>query len=337
MTHFSQGPLRIPCDQVKAIGIMNRRHGHVGRAGLTLADVIVLLMVIGASSLLLLMGVSRAREQARLVGCRKNLGQIGMALGLYDQMNGHLPGIEPPGPPDGVTEPPPPSPLKILLVALQLPDLTEIRDRKNRPEPRPGQVPDEVRVPGFVCASDPNALSGSFPAPINFRAVTGDGLRGENGAFAPGPARSIAEIEALDGLSYTAAFSERLVGDNQTAHPAPINYQVLPAPLPSGGCPALSDPSSCRGDAGSSWTSAGYRSTLYNHALPPNGQPSCIAVEGRSAYIGASSGHVGGVNLLLLDGSVSLIRPSINPKIWRDYAAIGSDSRDDTESVAGRR
>ena len=337
MTHFSQGPLRIPWDQVKAIGIMNRRPGHVGRAGITLADVIVLLMVIGASSLLLLMGVSRAREQARLVGCRKNLGQIGMALGLYDQMNGHLPEIGPAGPPDGVTEPPSPSPLKILLVALQLPDLTEIRDRKNRPEPRPGQLPDEVRVPGFVCASDPNALAGRFPAPINYRAVTGDGLRGENGAFAPGPARSLAEIEALDGLSYTAAFSERLVGDNQAGHSAPINYQILPTPLPSGGCPQLSDPSVWHGDAGSSWTSAGYRSTLYNHALQPNGRPSGIAIDGRSAYMGASSGHVGGVNLLLLDGSVSLIRHSINPKVWRDYAAINAPPQDEAESIARGR
>ena len=308
-----------------------RQQGHGNRAGLTLADVIVLLFVIGAVALVLLMGVSRAREQARLVGCRKNLAQIGMALGLYDQMNGHLPEIGPLGPPDGVAEPQSPSPLKILLVTLQLPDLTEIRDPKTRPEARPGQVPDGIRVRGFICASDPNALSDGFPAPINYRAVTGDGLRGANGAFAPGPSRSLVEIEALDGLSYTAAFSERLVGDNRTAHPAPINYQVLPAPLPSGGCPTLSGPSVWRGDAGSSWTWAGYRSTLYNHTLPPNGHPSGIATDGRSAYIGASSGHVGGVNLLLLDGSVTVIRPSINPKVWRDYATIGEVSQAATE------
>ena len=40
--------------------------------------------------------------------------------------------------------------------------------------------------------------------------------------------------------------------------------------------------------------------------------------------MGASSGHVGGVNLLLMDGSVPLIRTAINPKVWRDYATIGS-------------
>ena len=286
----------------------------------------MLLVVVGVVALVALMGISRAREQARLVGCRKNLAQIGMALGLYDQMNGHLPEIGSPGLPDGMTAPQSPSPLKTLLVTLQLPDLTEIRDKSTRPEARPGEVPDGIRVRGFLCASDPNALSASFPAPISYRAATGDSLLGDNGAFAPGSARSLAEIEARDGLGYTAAFSERLVGDNRAGHDAPINYQVLPTPLPSGGCPLLSDPAGWRGDAGSSWTTAGYPSTLYNHALAPGGHPSCIAIDGRSAYMGASSGHVGGVNLLLLDGSVSLIRPSINPKIWRDYAAIGSRS-----------
>ena len=38
--------------------------------------------------------------------------------------------------------------------------------------------------------------------------------------------------------------------------------------------------------------------------------------------MGASSGHVRGVNLLRLDGSVTLTVPSIAPKVWRDLAAI---------------
>ncbi|MGP0069538.1 MAG: DUF1559 domain-containing protein [Isosphaeraceae bacterium] len=305
---------------------MTRRQRRRIRPGLTIVDVIVLLVVVGTVALLLLMASTRGREQARLMGCRKNLSQIGMALVLYDQMNGHLPEVGPLGSPDGATGSQSPSPLKILLETLKLPDLTEVRDKNTRPDPRPGEIPGEVRVRGFVCASDPNALSGNFLAPISYRAATGDGLGGDNGAFSPGRARSLAEIEARDGLGYTSAYSERLVGDNQAGHAAPINYQVLPTPLPSGGCPMLSDPSVWRGDAGSSWTAAGYRSTLYDHALPPGGQPSCLAIDGQSAYVGASSGHVGGVNLLLLDGSVPLIRTSINPKIWREYATIGTRS-----------
>jgi type II secretory pathway pseudopilin PulG len=292
------------------------------RSGITVVEVIVLLVLIGATALLLLMGVSRAREQARLVGCRQNLGQIGLALALYDQIHQKLPEIAQPGGDEGQAPTKSPGPLKILLETLELPDLTELRDRSSRPKPRPGQVPGGIPVPGFVCGSDSNALAGWFRAPISYRAVTGDNPRGDNGTFAPLRKHSLAAIEAGDGLSYTAAFSERLVGDNRTSHPAPHNYQMVSPPLPSGGCPETSDPSSWRGDAGSSWPSCDYRSTLYNHALPPNGHPSCLEIDGRRAYMGASSGHVRGVNLLRLDGSVTLVRPSIDRKIWGEFARI---------------
>jgi prepilin-type processing-associated H-X9-DG protein len=43
--------------------------------------------------------------------------------------------------------------------------------------------------------------------------------------------------------------------------------------------------------------------------------------------MGASSGHVRGVNLLLLDGSVSLVTPAIDPKIWKEFARIGSPEK----------
>ena len=138
-----------------------------------------------------------------------------------------------------------------------------------------------------------------FSAPISYRAVTGDSPSGENGAFAPGRTISLSEVEAADGLSFTAGFSERLVGDNQPSHASLNNYQVVNGRLSRPGCPVNADPASWRGDAGSSWRASDYRSTLYNHALPPNGQPSCLASDGKSAFMGASSGHARGVNLLL--------------------------------------
>jgi hypothetical protein len=305
-----------------------RDRGHRRRSGLNLIEVVVLLVLISVTALLLVMGVSQAREQARLVGCRKNLGQIGVALVLYDQIHSHLPGIGQPGAPGEAAASRAPGPLKVLLETLELPDLTELVDRSSRPQRRPGQVPGEMPVPGFVCGSDPNALAGRFLAPISYRAVTGDDCRGETGAFAPGRTLNLAAIEAGDGLSYTAAFSERLVGDNQPGHPAVHNYRVTAPPLGTTGCPAPSADSSWRGDAGSSWTACDYRSTLYNHALPPNGHPSCLASDGQTAYIGASSGHVRGVNLLLFDGAVTLVRPSIDRRIWQEFARIAPPELD---------
>jgi hypothetical protein len=297
------------------------------RRGITRGDVIVLVLLIGGTGMLVLMGLSRAREQARVTGCTRNLSQIGFALALYDQMNGHLPEVGAPGPPEGRAAAASPGPLKMLLESLDLPDLTELRDPKTRPTGRRGPVPGEIPVPGFFCSADPNALAGRLRAPVSYRAATGDKVVGENGPFAPGRSWNLAAVEARDGLSYTAAFSERLVG-NGTEGPAPLpNYRVAPAPLPEGGCPEPAGDGGWKGDAGSSWVVSDYRSTLYNHALTPDGRPSCIAGDGRSAFMGASSGHVRGVNLLRLDGSVSLTLPSIAPKIWRELASIAEPAQ----------
>jgi hypothetical protein len=302
---------------------VKRRHAHAFKGGLSLVEVIVVLCLMAATALVLLVWVAHAREQARFTGCRRNLGQVGIALAIFDQIHQHLPEVQQPRAPYATAIHASPAPLLTLLETLELPDLTELHDVRTRPARRAGQVPGDIPVPGFVCGSDPNAHKGFFRAPISYRAVTGDNPFGDNGAFAAGRKLSLAAVEAGDGLAYTAGFSERLVGDNQAAHEAPCNYQVVPAPLAKDGCPVTTSPSSWRGDAGSSWRVGEYRSTLYNHALAPNARQSCIGVDGQAAFIGASSGHVRGINLLLLDGSVAVVRSTINRSIWKEYARIG--------------
>ena len=68
------------------------------RAGYTAVDVLVVLLLIGIVFFFLLMAMPRGRESARLAGCQKNLAQIGLALGLYDQTQGCLPTIGEPAP-----------------------------------------------------------------------------------------------------------------------------------------------------------------------------------------------------------------------------------------------
>jgi hypothetical protein len=283
---------------------------------------LVVLVIVALTVLFLLLAVPRGREQARLAACQRNLGQIGIALSLYDQMHQNLPAIAELTPVDEPLPHAPASPLRTLLATLQLPDLTKLDSSKRMPEPRPGEVPGEMPVPGFVCSSDPGATVLQFTAALSYRATTGAGFAGDDGAFASGRVISLSEIESRDGRGYTAGFSERLVGDNQPDHDSPVNYQVSKAPLTSSGCLSGADPSSWRGDAGSSWTAANYRSTLYNHSLRPGGSPSCITSDGKSAFMGASSGHVRGVNLLRLDGSVTLVRPSIDQIVWQELARI---------------
>jgi hypothetical protein len=296
------------------------------RHGLTVIEVAVIALLIAVVACFLLMGIPYAREQARLAGCRRNLGQIGVALALHDQTYHRLPTVSRASGLQEARVSAASSPLALLLETLQLPDLTELNDPQKRPPVRPGEVPGEVPVAGFVCASDPNATTGRFPAPISYRAVTGDSAAGDNGIFAPGRVTSMRQIEAGDGLSYTAAFSERLVGNGVIGHAALANYEVVSGSVPSQGCPVAADRSAWRGDAGSSWRTCNYRSTLYNHALKPNGHPSCVALDGQTAYMGASSGHVSGVHVLSLDGSVSVMRPTIDLKIWRELARVNDPS-----------
>ncbi len=290
--------------------------------GLTLVEVIVVVVIIGLALLILLLMLPQAREHARLLGCKKNLGQIGVALALYDQNHGQLPAVMLLSSADGPGATRWPGPLRTLLVTLQLPDLTELQDPQSTPRTRPGLVAGEVAVAGFICSSDPNATAGWFTAPISYRATTGATAAGDDGAFAIGRVLTMQNVQAADGLGYTAGFSERLVGDNRTNHAAIGNYRVVPGPLADGGCPATDDGTAWRGDAGSSWSWSDYRHTLYNHVLPPNGHPSCVAADGKTALMGGSSGHVRGLNVLLLDGSVPLVTRDIDLRVWKEFARI---------------
>ncbi len=178
------------------ISIARRNHFHRChetrslRTGLTLTEVLIVLALAATVVLVLLMAVPRAREQARLAGCRRNLGQIGMALALYDQFQNHLPIVGRPAALDDQTAAPEAGanagPLRTMLETLGLPDFTELSDAKKAPQPRPGEVPGETAVPGFVCQSDPFAMARRFLAPVSYRAVTGDSPDGNNGPLRPG-------------------------------------------------------------------------------------------------------------------------------------------------------
>jgi prepilin-type processing-associated H-X9-DG protein len=214
--------------------------------------------------------------------------------------------------------------LRRLLDSLVLPDLTALSNASTPVEPQPGSVPGERPVPGFVCSSDPY-LNGPtmHSAPISYRAATGDEPSGANGGFAPGRVLRLADVEDGDGQSFTAAFSERLIGRGQDAVNLASGYAVVDGPI-LGPDFASSPGAPRRGDAGASWSEASWRSTLYTHAASPYAASSCIARDGRTALMGASSGHVGGVNVLMFDGAVRTVSPTVAPPIWRALATTHS-------------
>jgi prepilin-type processing-associated H-X9-DG protein len=295
---------------------------------LTRVEVVVLLVLGMLTVLLIVMGLPRGREHARLASCQYHMAMIGKALAEYEQPRHTLPGVPAVAALDTPSASRPAGPLRTMLETLQLPSFLPLNDTTKPLQRSADLVPGEIPVPGFVCSSDPNATAGRFQAPISYRATTGDDITGSNGAFAPGRVLKLSEVEANDGRSYTAAFSERLAGNNANDHVAPFNYRVVQIPGGSAACPDSTDLTEWRGDAGSSWYASDYRFTLYNHALPPGGRPSCTSPDGTAAFMGASSGHERGVNVLMLDGSVSMIRPTVFEKIWRELARIGRPPED---------
>ena len=283
-------------------------------------EAVVVVLILGMFLLFIMMQLPRRRESARRLSCQQNLMNIGAALWLYDQEQSGLPGVPDPQKSGGEAS----SPLKELLETLAMPDLTQALESKAKGSPTKGQriAVVEKFTRGFACPSDTNALAGWFKAPINYRASTGSTPTGTDGGFARGKTLKLAQIEEADGMAFTAAFSERLVGTNQPQARLE-NFSLVPETVGHEGCPD-SPASAWQGNAGSSWFRADWVSTLYNHALTPNARPSCISQDGASAFMGASSGHLGGVNVLLFDGSVKFYGSSVNPTIWKQLSTVGS-------------
>jgi prepilin-type processing-associated H-X9-DG protein len=158
-------------------------------------------------------------------------------------------------------------------------------------------------------------------------------------------ARCVKFADITDGLSNTAAFSERVKGigieNNQqtdvlknpsssvwnVAATAAVNIpqQYYTACLAAqSSTPLWGGLGAVNPDAtGSQWFSGYETFSRYTHVMPPNGN-SC----GYGNYTGggaftASSRHSGGVNVLFADGSTRFIKNSVNSVTWW---ALGSRS-----------
>ena len=275
------------------------------RRGVTPVEVLVLVLIVSAVAMFVLTIIPRSRDSARLNGCNANLMRIGEAMIQSDAAQNHLPGIPPAGQPG-------PGPLAELAQQF---GLAWFEGGTLAKAPAPGPIPPR-RVQGFVCLADPHLIRPDpDPAPVSYRANAGPGATGTGGPFAFGATTSIRDAEKAAGQDFTAAFAERLMGSG-TAIPSVANdYRSLNGPLGDEPCAG----GDWRGDAGSSWASSGWRSTLYNHTLKPNETPSCIAADGKTARMGASSLHENRVNVLMLGGSVRGFTSRVDRLVWRKF------------------
>jgi prepilin-type processing-associated H-X9-DG protein len=159
----------------------------------------------------------------------------------------------------------------------------------------------------------------------------------ERGAFVNGQALLAAEF--LDGLSQTAMFSERPIGDGNPGRYDPwrdrfsTETQVRSSSQVIETCRSLASPSPKDHDSygGWNWLLGGIRHSWYDHLLTPNSDiPDCMlsfaAAGGGQGLATARSFHEGGVNVAMADGSARFISSSIDDAVWR---ALGTRNGSD--------
>ena len=304
------------------------------RSAFTLIELLVVIAIIAILIALLVPAVQKVREAAARIQCTNNLKQIGLACHNYEGVYKKLP--------TGDTAANSFSSLSQLLPYIEQQTIYN-QINFGVSSTAANQPADAIPVSVLLCPSDPQ--QSMLPAGYPGNSYVGnygntilwfqDGTVSNGVFYHRGMQCRFADI--TDGLSNTAAFCERLMGDWSNGVVTPRTDLINP----KGVNPATPDDalSFCRAanhnDPSLQWFSSfgaywiqGNQNTLYTHTSPPNDM-GCAYPQNSTQTMPASSAHAayGGVNLLLCDGSVRFVPNSISVATWR---AIGTRNAGDS-------
>jgi len=294
------------------------------RQGFTLIELLVVIAIIAILIGLLLPAVQKIRESADRMKCQNNLKQLGLALHNFEGVYQSFPQARNPFP---LVH----SAASRLLPYVEQDNLQRLVDYTTPPTSPTNVQASQTRVPLFVCPSDPagGQVRGLPDFGSNYVANNGSGtvafglIASGDGLFTQVPIR-IADI--TDGTSNTAAFSESILGNgNVPASAAVADPRLIVVEVPGGTDPT---PAACDAAAGTlsarrggKWIDGHYGNTLYNHYYAPNPATwDCGNGSHNKALSTARGYHAGGVNMLMVDGSVRFVRNAIQIDTWRALA-----------------
>jgi prepilin-type N-terminal cleavage/methylation domain-containing protein len=331
--------------------------------GFTLLEMLVVITIIAVLLGLLLPGVRTSREAARRMSCSNNMKQVGLSLHNYHAAYAQLPQAM--GGTDGGGDPSKGNLHRLsgLVVLIPFLESTPHWDTISNPStfggvdyPAMGPAPWieaydpwKIQMMSYRCPSDPGeAINFGL---TNYAFSIGDMARGvhqpaaSRGAFA---CRTITKFSQFsEGIANTIAMTE--IGTENNRHiigqlAVDQSLELLENP---GLCKDLRDSMTramYRTDVtlatpgrGGRWADGSAGFTLVNTIFPPNG-PSA-AVGGSEAVDGiysASSFHIGGAHVLMLDGAVKFITDSIDTgDLSRPTLSLEELSRGDVPSPYG--
>ena len=304
--------------------------------GLTIIELLVVILIVGMVVALLVPAVQSARESSRRLQCANNLRQVGIALNHYSVAEQVLPPSRDWGLYSFYVPLLPYLDQGSLYSAMNLTAPAMLGLGSSGLEHHAIYTTAVTRISVLICPSDsPAPWQG---ATTNYPGNVGFGFPGtasfRDGVFeATRSGVSISLNQVADGLSNTVAVSEWVLGAGAATSSNVLGNIYQTAVISDferfvATCTA-GDQFTARAPWGKwcFWWQAELGWTLYNHNQVVNQRTCSNGSSIAQSSITAASNHPGGANSLYLDGHVGFLKQTVTLAVWR---ALGSRSAGET-------